>query len=242
MNDRDDPVWFHPVLYTAPVFWTIDYWSESAKQWDGIKAATPLADRPSVEIQAGLNATLVDILEAACYGLEIGPGPEMINHGLTPRSEFYRFAFVEPEEDKYGIDPQSGYAWPSQLPAPDIDGNISLIPAKNVTVRQLMAASQLGLIRGDVTRPYVYPVRPQGSGQVVVEISTIAPEIVRAALHAVAGIENANVWLINGGEKVLHLADVWTSQHPIETSGLVVGTKRAHSKLRDWFKRDDSGT
>jgi hypothetical protein len=194
-----------------------------------------LDHRPWVEVRAGLDATLGDVLEAACDDMGIRPGNYMIDHGLTCRSELFRFAFVEPQSDRDGINPQSGYAWPGRLPAPDWDGNIVMTAALEVTVRQLLVSSELGLIRGDVTRPYIYPVKPQGAAQVIADLAPLAPDIVRTTLNAVKGIEGDTVWLIHGGSKVLHGADLWTSQHPIEAGITAIASKGLLRRARDHF-------
>ena len=110
MEPRSDPIRIAPVLFHAPVFWLEHYWSESAHQWDGVGPTTPLAARPSVELEVGLDANLGDILEAACDALGILPGPDMLRQRASRRGEIVRFGFVEEETDKNGIDPGTGYA------------------------------------------------------------------------------------------------------------------------------------
>lgn len=228
VDDDDQPIRCTPVLYFAPVFWLERYWSESSRKWTGIGPTTPLANRPFVEMDVGLDTTLGVILETACDELEILPGPDMIQQGSTRRGEIARFAFVEAEADRNGIDAQVGYQWPSRLPAPAADGRINLIDGRDVTMRQLLAASDLGLLQGDVSCPYLFPVVPQGAGQVIADLGHIAPEVVRASLAAVRGLGGNFVQVARSVPGVLHEADRYVSEHPIETGLGVAGVK--------WFK------
>ena len=228
-----------PVLIHAPVFWLEHYWSESTHQWDEIQPSTPLTARPFAEIDAGLDTTLGDILVAACDALQILPGPDM-GDASRRRQEIVRFAFVEEEADNDGIASGIVYAWPSRLPVPKSDGTISEVPGKEVTVRQLLAASELDLIRGDVTRPYLFPVAPQGAGQVVVEIGRIAPEFVRAVLIAVKGLDGAFIHLVRTFPADLRHADSYVSAHPIESGTAVAASRRLWKKFKK--RRDQYGT
>ena len=224
MSTEVEPIRLIPVLIHAPVFWLKHYWSESTHQWDEIRPSTPLAARPFAEIDAGLDATLGDILVAACDALQILPGPDM-GDASKRRQELYRFAFVEEEADKDGIDSGVVYAWPSRLPVPISDGTISEVPGKEVTVRQLLAASELGLIRGDVRRPYLFPVTPQGAGQVVVELAKIAPEIVRSILTAVKGQEGELIRVVRTFPADLRHANSYVSANPIQSGAAVLASK-----------------
>ncbi|MHB1209873.1 MAG: hypothetical protein ACYC1I_09240 [Acidimicrobiales bacterium] len=183
-------------------------------------------------MEVGLDATLGDILEKACDELGILPGPDMIQLGATRRSEITRFAFVEEEADRNGIDAQVGYQWPSRLTVPCADGSISLIHGRDATMRQLLAASDLGLISGDVSRPYLFPVVPQGTGQVIADLGQIVPEVVRAALAAVQGMEGVLIRTVQSAPGALHDADRYVSEHPIETASGVAGLRWLRSKIK----------
>jgi hypothetical protein len=236
MDGDAQPIRCTPVLYFAPVFWLEHYWSESARRWADVGPSTPLADRPFVEIEVGLDTTLGDILEKACDELGILPGPDMIHQGSTRRGEIARFAFVEEEADRNGIDAQVGYQWPSRLPAPGADGGVNLVDGRDVTMRQLLAASGLGLIRGDVSRPYLFPVVPQGAGQVITDLGQIAPEVVRASLAVVRGMGGDFMHVVRSAPGVLRGADRYVSEHPIETGLGVGGLRWLKSKI--WRLKD----
>jgi len=227
-----DPVRITPVLIHAPVFWLEHYWSESTHQWDGVGPITPLAARPYVEMEVGLEATLGDILDRACEALDILPGPDMARNRSTRRGEIVRFAFVEEEADSEGIDSGTVYSWPSRLRIPEVDGTISEVFGQDVTVRQLLAAGQLGLIHGDVTRPYLFPVIPQGSGQVVTDIATIAPEIVRAAMSAIRGLDGELIRVVSAFPKELRHADAYASTHPIEAASIATASGNLWKKFK----------
>jgi len=233
MDPEVAPVRFVPVLIHAPVFWMEHYWSESTHQWDFVQPSTPLTSRPFVVMEVGLDATLGDILEDACDALGILPGPDMARYDSTRRGEIVRFAFVDEEADKEGVESGIVYAWPSRLPAPDSDGTVSEVSGKDVTVRQLLAAGQLGLIRGDVTRPYLFPVMPQGAGQVAADVGNIAPEIVKAAVTSVRGVGGEFIRLVSTFPTDLQHGDEYVSAHPIETAtvvGLLGRLKRKFKK------------
>lgn len=231
MDNVDQPINCAPVLYFAPVFWREHYWSESARQWADVGPTTPLSNRPFIEMEVGLDTTLGLILETACDELEILPGPDMIEQHSTRRGEIVRFAFVEAEADRDGVDAQVGYQWPSRLPAPEADGTVNLVDGRDVTMRQLLAASDLGLIRGDVSRPYLFPVVPQGTGQVIVDLGRIAPEVVRASLTAVRGLGGNLVHVVRSAPDALNEADRYVSEHPIESGLGLTGARWLKSKF-----------
>lgn len=230
------PIRCAPVLFFAPVFWREHFWSESARRWTGIAPSTALIDRPFVVLDVGLDANLGDILERACDDLGILPGPDMASSGSTRRAEIVRFGFVEEEADKNGIDAQVGYKWPSRLPVPKSDGQVDLVDGRDVTMRQLLAASELGLIRGDVTRPYIFPVVPQGAGQVITEIGSIAPELVRASLSSVRGMGGELIRVVQSSSGALSEADRYVSEHPIEVALGLGAFRRLKSKM--WRRKD----
>jgi hypothetical protein len=174
-----------PVLFCAAVFWTPDFWSKSTHAWDWVQAETPLDEKPWAELEISVDVTLREVLEAACDAWGIEAGPDLVKHGGTRASQFVRIAFVRPERDVDGVHAQEAYRWPSVQPLARANGTVESVPALDLPYRDLLASSQLNLIAGDVTRPYVHPVIPQGDAGTVIEIAKLTAEAVRAAYGAV---------------------------------------------------------
>jgi hypothetical protein len=239
MSEDVEPVRIRPVLYFAPVFWETDYWSESTHRWDHIAPSTPLDERPSAELEAGLDSPLIKVLEAACDEWEILPGAGMLKHGYGRSVEIVRFAFVEADADRDGIPEAMGYGWPNKLPAPNPDGSISMVWGRDISVRQLLASKQLGLLRGDVTRPYVFPVRPQGGGAVLRELGPIAPDLVRAVLASIRGLEGDSVRAVHVASTGMHLADQYISGHPVESGAAAFAARQTQKRLFRRFRRKE---
>lgn len=152
-----------PVLFCAVVPWTgRDFWSQSTYKWDWVRPETPLEDKPSVELEVSTDITLGEALVLACEALGIALGPEGVTYGKALEYQFERFAFVRAAEDAAGIDEQVGYGWPSSLRIAREDGTVERVHGREVTFRELLVAAHLGLVEGDVTRPYIHPVIPQG--------------------------------------------------------------------------------
>ena len=202
MSPNTKTVIVFPVLFSAPVYWERHYWADSAHQWDWVQASTPLADRPSLEVEVSGDVTLGDVFDAACDAWGIVPGPDQLKYeGSERRHEFCRFAFVRADRDADGIDPQEGYQWPSRLQVSRLNGAVELVRALDITIAELIVSASLGLIEGDPLRPYVYPVRPQGVGGITPEIVHVATEAIRAAYRALEG-------LTDGAEHVVRLVSV----------------------------------
>lgn len=169
-----------PVLYWPPRLWTPDYWAPAARDYQWVQPATPLADRPTVEFEVSLDVTLGEVLEAACDFWGFVEGPHMKKMGVVRRSEFHRFGFVRVPEDEDGVDEQVDHKWPNQLPAVRKDGSVEPVPALDITFRELLVSSSFGLIPGDVTRPYVYPVPPQGVLTALGDLAHLSADAVQA--------------------------------------------------------------
>jgi hypothetical protein len=149
---------------------------------------TPLNEKPWAELEISLDVTLGEVIEAACDAWGIERGRDQRELSSDRRDEFFRFAFVREDTDAEGVDQQVAYRWPSDLPIAAEDGSIEQRPAKDITYRELLAASELGLVEGDVTRPYVHPVRPQGDLGVLIEAGRLTLEAIRAVY---AGIDDS---------------------------------------------------
>ena len=181
MATRDGIIKVRPVLFCAPVFWMREFWSESTHDWDWVRAETPLGQRPWVELEVSLDVTLGQVFAEACDAWRITAGPDMAEQRTTREQQFVRFAFVQPDRDARGVDAQEGYRWPSTLPVARENGTIEQVPALEITYLELLASSLLGLLKGDVTQPYVHPVIPQGPAGDLVEPLRLTLEAIRAA-------------------------------------------------------------
>lgn len=173
-----------PTLYWL-LFGAPDYWAESARKYQWVDPDTALADRPYLEFEASLDVTLGEVLVAACQQWGIVEGAYMKKVGVELSDEFYRFGFVRVPEDIGGVGEQIGYKWPNTLPVARDDGSVKQLPAMEVMFRELLVSSQLALITGDVTRPYVYPMLPQGVLAPLGDVLHLTAEAVSLARESV---------------------------------------------------------
>jgi hypothetical protein len=173
------------VLVRAPVFWYPEYWSEETRALEGIKYETPLSDRPWASFDVSPDVPLGELFDAAlgAWNIRFGRGAFKYDHEPpeTPAHEVHNFAFVQPELDAQGFDQERVLNWPDSLPVARDDGSIEQVPGLSVTYRELLASASLGLVEGDVTRPYVHPVRPQGEFEPVVEAARVTLDAIKAA-------------------------------------------------------------
>lgn len=176
-----------PVLFCAPVFWEREYWSEAAHAWDWVRPETPLDQKPFAEIEVSLDVTLGEVFAAACDAWQINAGPDLLAHGATRASQFARFGFVNAKQDVGGVDPHVGDRWRWDLPIARENGDVKRVPALEITYREMLASASLDLLEGDVTRPYVHPVIPQGDAGHVAEAARLTIEAIRAAYGDVDG-------------------------------------------------------
>jgi hypothetical protein len=194
-----------PILFCAPVFFVNDYWAEDVHSLDGVQRESPLDDKPRAEVEVSLDATLGEIFDVACEAWGIRPGVHLMEHYKSESdalaAQFQRFAFVQPIADRQRLATES-YAWPETLPIAREDGMIEQKPGVDVTYRELLVASELGLIEGDIKRPYVDPVIPQGDLGPSIEAAKFALEVVRAAY---AGVDDA--W--GYAEHTVRLIQAW---------------------------------
>ena len=218
-----------PTMYWPPTFMTPQYWAESARQFGWVSPATPLAQRPALEFEISADVTLGEVLEAACDAWEIFEGPDMLKYGPTRTSELHRFGFIRVPDDEEGIDEQTGYAWPSKLPVARDDGTTEYVPAMEVTYRELLASSALGLIEGDVMRPYVYPKSPQGVPAAPSELANLSADAVRAAYASADQLGHQAVHLLRRIGPDVAEADA--------VAMTIYGHAEAVSRLRSWWRK-----
>lgn len=216
-------------MYWPPTFMTPQYWAESARQYGWVSPATPLAQRPSLEFEISTDVTLGEVLEAACDAWEIFEGPDMLKYGATRTGEFHRFGFVRIPDDEEGIDEQIGYAWPSKLPVARENENTEYVPAMKITYRELLASSALGLIEGDVMRPYVYPKSPQGTPAALSELVSLSADAVRAAYASADHF----------GHQTLHLLRrIGPGVAEVDATAMAIyGHVEVAGRLRSWWRK-----
>jgi hypothetical protein len=153
------------VLVRAPVFWLPEYWTDETHAWDWVTYETPLFERPSAIFDVSPDVTLGELFDAAlaAWNIRLGTGAfEYESESARTADEVHHFGFVQSELDAEGFDQERVLNWPDLLPIPREDGSVEQIPGLVVTYRELLASASLGLISGDITRPYIHPVRPQG--------------------------------------------------------------------------------
>jgi hypothetical protein len=94
---------------------------------------------------------------------------------------FSHVGFVTPRNETETITPQESYLWRGKVAVVLEDGSRDLLETHEVTYRQLLATSALGLVDGDVTRPIIQPSIPQGAGGTLLELveyaSHLAPTV-----------------------------------------------------------------
>jgi hypothetical protein len=185
MTPRPGTIVIRPVLYHSPMFYERHWWTDAAHQWDWVTEDTAIDAKPFVDLEVSLNDTLGDALETACamMGFDVGTDGEM--HGHIRNSQIGRIGFVNPDRDLHGVDHEILYKWPHELTVAREDGHVEDVPWREVTFRELLASSALGLVEGDVTRPYIYTGIPQGNPSPIVELARISVEMIHDAYRDV---------------------------------------------------------
>jgi hypothetical protein len=169
------------VLFCAPVEFSKNFLT--THDWDWVEADMPLADKPTATMDVPLDATLAEVIDCATTGWGLVPGKHLREIGSTRTSQVIaKVAFVRAGEEA----PEGGSRreWTYFLPVARLDGAVEQRAWVDVTYRELLAASSLGLVRGDVTRPYVHPVPPQGDPAAILEVGRLAVDAIRAAYDA----------------------------------------------------------
>jgi hypothetical protein len=72
----------------------------------------------------------------------------------------------------------------SKVAVASSDGVVELRDWHDVTYQELLVSSELGLIDGDVTRPYIHLTVPQGDIGPIIEAGQATAEAIRAAYDA----------------------------------------------------------
>jgi hypothetical protein len=105
-----------------------------------------------------------------------------------------------------------------------------------VTYRELLASSSLGLIEGDVRRPYVDPVIPQGELETSVELVRQTVDALRAAYDGVdenvRGYAEHTVRLIRASLPDAHRVGGEVVDDAVRVAFLVAAYRWIRKKLR----------
>lgn len=187
-------------LATPPVWYEPDYWN--THEFDTFDPVAPYASKPQVTLTSRYDETLGEVIDRAsvCLGLALGPAHEKY---LTDRVSKWlsRIGFYRPEDDK-AFDVHRMYGWPDLLPIARVTGKVETIPWQEATYRELIVSSNLGLIEGDVLRPYISGSMPQGSAHEAVEAAKLTVDAVR---HAYALLPQAES-VVGGAMQLAFLA------------------------------------
>jgi hypothetical protein len=220
-----------PVLVAAPVWWVAEFWSTHA--WDWVAPGLPLDEKPAVTLEVGLSVTLGEIVDATSTALDLRPLKVGDYPVRTLSREIAGVRFVQPG-DEDGIRDENIYGWPARFPIATPAGDIHQIPWQEVTMRELLVARELGLVQGDVTRPYIQPNRAQGDPGAVLELVRLALHVIRQAYdlwpYASDAIEHS-VRVVRGPIDAVNRAT--------DEAGRVVFWWQVWRWIRQRSKRDD---
>lgn len=170
-----------PVLFCAPYFWTNDFWTETARQWAWVDQNFPVEKKPSCNLAITLDVTLGEVIEEAARIWELEPGADILRRSSNALDVFDRYAFVDEHEILTGDLKSRNVLFAKKLAVIDEEGNEALVRGSDITYGQLLVASLVGLIDGDVCRPYVHPVRAQGLGGNAIELARAAADLAQLA-------------------------------------------------------------
>lgn len=171
-------------LATAPGWYEPEgFWS--THRYDGVIAEAPYREKPKIELTAGYGETLGEVIDRAGKKLGLAPGPRFDEYDIHRLSQHVAYMGFYRPEDEAGAVPQRFGGWPTLLPVATLDGSVELRPWQEITYRDLLVSSKLGLVEGDVRRPYVHGGRPQGDLHNLVEAGRLTSEIVRATYDTV---------------------------------------------------------
>lgn len=166
-------------LATPPVWYEPDYWSTHA--FDSFDPTGPYAVKPKFTVEARYDETLAEVIDRATEGLGLCLGPAHERYLIDRVSQWLvRLGFYRPE-DESAFDEQRMYGWPYLLPIAKEGGLVERIPWREATYRELVVSSSLGLIEGDVLRPYVSGSMPQGSAHEATEAARLTADAIRQA-------------------------------------------------------------
>ena len=170
------------------------------------------ADMPKAVVRARLNDSLATVYDHAGVSLGIGPGPEALRSGFGGEglaSMLVHIGFYR-EADEAGFNVEEHFGWHSVVAVVDENGSTEYRDFREVTVRQVFASAQLGLIAGDVARPYICPSMPQGDLPGLAELAQVSADAAKAAYaglqvaaHHAEGVRDAGRDYTDDAERVV---------------------------------------
>lgn len=184
---QEDSLAVTVALAYGPTWYTLGWWSPSSHEHDHLgHESVPWSDMPQAVVNASPDDTLAVVLDRAGEALGIEPGPDAFKHAPPGHSRMglasmlWHIGFYRPaDEDGFNI-PES-YRWKNCLPVADVAGNVTYHPCQQITYRQLIVSERLGVIDGDVMRPYICPSMPQGDIQGITEVARVTAEVAKLA-------------------------------------------------------------
>lgn len=151
---------FTVTLMGPPFYGTDDMWlgeRYEAEEWDA-----PYEWRPKVEVEASAEETLADVIDRAADALRIRPNPAVLHQTAMSKAIGGIAFYYGPTDDAaYGRD-RAPDKWPQVLFIPGPNGERLEKRWQEVSVTELLASADAGLLYGDPLRPYLYPGFPQG--------------------------------------------------------------------------------
>jgi hypothetical protein len=117
----------------------------------------PYAERMKLEVSATSETTLGEIIDSAAARLGTSSHfHDRVADGLTG------IAFYEPR-DEMGLGAEPELRWQETIRIVDESGNPSwAVRWVDLRVDELLASHEAGLVAGDPSRPYLWPLIPQG--------------------------------------------------------------------------------
>jgi hypothetical protein len=186
VSDSDTALSVIVTLATPPVWYEPDYWN--THEFDSFDGSGSYADKPKVTVAGELHETLGQVIDRAAdeLGLRLGAAHEKLLH--TRVSEWLnRMGFYRPDDDE-PFDEHRMYDWPRLLTIARESGVVEEVPWPEVTYRELVASSRLGLVEGDVLRPYISGSMRQGGPQEIAEGVRVTVEAIH---HVYAALPDA---------------------------------------------------
>jgi hypothetical protein len=209
-------------LATPPVWYEPDYWN--THEFDSFDSSGPYADKPKITVSAKHQETLAEVIDRAAdeLGLRLGPAHEKY---LRSRVSDWlaRMGFYRPQDDA-SFDGPRMYEWPFLLKIARDTGVVEEVAWRDVTYRELIASSTLGLVEGDVLRPYICLSHPQGVGPA--EIAEGVRVTLEAIRHAYAALPDTR----NPVDDILRISGLATTANALSGGVAKLKRRRADKK------------
>lgn len=206
-------------------------------EWDDVDATLPADAKPLRVVHAPLDATLESVLQRAARDFGLAPPPDSPERARAPISP--RIGFVSPGDD-HGHDDRTNLDWPTEIPVAQPDGTVVLRTAHQLTYRELVVASALGLVEGDVLSPYLIPRQPQGFAPIEPEAIRLAAEAVRAAYDSLPAATHEAARLLEEFRALVLPRERDVLDEVGRDLLLWQGFRAVRRKLRQWRKKPDA--